>query len=114
VNGADVFMAPFGETGDTGFSVAICPAGEVATGGGWGFTTDAPADATVGVNGPLATNPWSVIMGNDGPLETAFHARVACAGGPTPFTASAARVRLSATQRATLAREVAAVKSRHK
>jgi hypothetical protein len=66
-----------------GVSVAACPAGKVAIGGGWmGDTPDPPVAATVAANAAANDKTgWGVVMVNDTDALTAsYHAFVACAG----------------------------------
>jgi uncharacterized protein YneF (UPF0154 family) len=84
VSGPVTHLCQFGG-GDcaVGASVAACPTGKVAIGGGWiGDTPDPPVSATVGADAASSdSTSWSVVMINDTSATTAsFHAFAACAG----------------------------------
>ena len=66
-----------------GVSVAACPVGKVAIGGGWtGDSPDPPVAATVAANAAANDKTgWGVVMVNDTDAVTAsYHAFAACAG----------------------------------
>jgi hypothetical protein len=88
---------------DIGISVARCPAGTVATGGGWGIGERGLLDATVGINSSTVDGRgWIVGALNHGATPADFFTVVHCipgtVAGPVPngVTAREAEARLRA------------------
>jgi hypothetical protein len=109
--GASSFMCASGSGNcDVGSSVATCPTGSVALGGGWDGESNPPVVATVAYNEPLGTDSWEVIMANNGSISANFHAVATC-GAPTGTgqTPSAAPG-LTASQQHQLADDLAAAR----
>ena len=82
--GRTVFLCPADPQGncDIGISVARCPAGTVATGGGWGIGERGLLDATVGVNTSTADGRgWLVGALNHGATPGDFFSVVHCIPG---------------------------------
>jgi hypothetical protein len=97
---------------DVGSSAATCPAGAVVLGGGWDGESSPPVVATVGFDNPIGSGTWDVIMANNGPLTTTFHAVATCATASGASAARAQASRLTKAQLAELARDLAAVRLR--
>jgi len=110
VNGVHVTLCGTGGGGGgclIDASEATCPAGHVATGGGWESTPGKPAlTATVGFNSRNAAGDgWIVAMANNGPAEIEFYAVVQCVKGATTAQALG-----SAPSRAALVRALRAAR----
>ncbi len=111
IQGPVAGMTPFGTATDVGSSVATCPAGGVVLGGGWDGGSNPPVDASAAYNEAIGGGSWEVIMANNGPLTATVSAVAVCATGP----GSQARRELSRSAiRATVARQVAALRTRTK
>jgi hypothetical protein len=77
VNGPTAYLAP----GTVGSSLATCPPGSLATGGGWDGESSPPVSATVGFNKLYGSGSWGVIMVNQASISATYHAFVVCASG---------------------------------
>jgi hypothetical protein len=81
VNGATVTLCPYGSGScDIGSSVARCPEGKKAIGGGWDGENAPPLDAGVAYNRPVEDVSWGVSMINNSGITATFHAVAVCAG----------------------------------
>src|SRR5262249_51796931 len=103
VNGPTAALAP---SGGTGSSLATCPPGAVAIGGGWAGESNPPVDSPVGYNTRYAT-AWGVIMVNWAVISANFHAFVVCAVSGAP----AAQQTQRAAAMKTWAHDIAATRS---
>jgi len=87
------------------------PVCDCGCGGGWDGGSNPPVDASAAYNEAIGGGSWEVIMANNGPLTATVSAVAVCATGP----GSQARRELSRSAiRATVARQVAALRTRTK
>ena len=68
IDGPTTLLAPVGDTGDVGTSLATCPTGDTVISGG--YAGDVVAGA-VDYDQPVG-NSWEVIAGNDASIDTSF------------------------------------------